>query len=122
MNAFKIIAAASILLTSVPAFARGGGGMGGMGHGNTMTATSTQNQSTQPQSTSAGVSKNTNTARNNIFKNIELHIVFEKDLRVEMEIVKLMNEGQGNSARAQALRAEDLKLANQLRKLGFTGS
>jgi hypothetical protein len=77
---------------------------------------------TQPQSTSAGMSKTTTMARNNIFKNIKLHNLFEKDLRVEMEIVKLMNEGQGNSARAQALRAEDLKLANELRKLGFTGN
>lgn len=113
MNVIKIIAAASILLVSVPAFARGGGGMG---HSNTVT-TSTQNQST-----SAGLNKATTTVRNNTFKNIALHIVFEKDLRVEMEIVKLMNEGKGNSARAQALRAEDLKLANELRKLGFTGS
>ena len=83
----------SILLVSVPAFARGGGGMG---HSNTVT-TSTQNQST-----SAGLNKaTTTTVSNNTFKNIALHIVFEKDLRVEMEIVKLMNEGRhGTSAGA----------------------
>jgi hypothetical protein len=118
MKAFRIVVSAALLFASAPAFAHGGGGggMGGMGHGNGMTTTP-QNQ--HMSGTTTGMGKTTN---GNIVKSIELHRVFEKDLKVEREIVALMNRGLGNSLRALALKALDIKLAMKLRQLGFTGT
>jgi hypothetical protein len=117
----NLVAAAALSALSAPAFAHGGG-MGGMGHGSGTTVSSqsqdvngNQGQNNQNKTQISG----STTHQKSIFQQIEIHHLFEEDLRVEREIVKLIKEGLGNSPEALALHAQDIKLAQELVKLGF---